>query len=221
MKINLIKVLIVLTVVLLLQAWLMTHSKFHFAEFPDQLAELAELAEFPDQLRVKDIIWNFSRWVPDTIERKFYQISRVRQNTINLGGNTLVDEGIQLVSVSDFIIYAPRALYLGLLSPLPRFWSGEGSTPAMTMARKIVGVITVVFYICLVGFIASIQMFRRNPAFLAIIVICLFGILLYSYTHPNTGTLLRYRYGFYMLLVVFGASNIVQALLSWFNHRKS
>ena len=48
----------------------------------------------------------------------------------------------------------------------------------------------------------------------------IFGILLYSYTHPNIGTLLRYRYGFYTLLVAFGASNIVQTILSWLTHRK-
>ena len=223
MKINLVKVSIVLVALLLFQWWLMSYSVVPFAEFSDQNRVTDQISN-QDQIVLKktnEVIWYFSRWVPDSIERKFYQISIVRRNSINLGGNTLIDEEIQLLSVTDFITYAPRALQLGLLSPFPRFWSGEGSTQAMTMARKIVGATTILFYICLVGLIMSIKMFRRNPAFLAIIVICIFGILLYSYTHPNTGTLLRYRYGFYMLLVAFGASNIVQTILSRLTHRKS
>lgn len=192
----------------------MSYSVVPFAEFSDQ-------NRVTDQVLNQDneIVWVFSEWVPDSIERKFYQLSRIRQNIINLGGNSLIDEDVKLLAISDFIIYAPRAFQLGLLGPLPRFWTGEGSSSAMTMARKIVGVTTIFYYICLVGLIKSIQMFRRDPAFLAIIVICIFAIMLYSYTHPNTGAFLRYRYVFYMLLVSFGLAYIVQMLQIWIKSR--
>ncbi len=221
MKINLVKVSIVLVALLLFQWWLMSYSVVPFAEFSDQNRVTDQISN-QDQIVLKktnEVIWYFSGWVPDSIERKFYQFSRVRQNIINLGGSSLIDEDVPLLNIPDFIIYAPRAFQLGLLGPLPRFWTGEGSSSAMTMARKIVGVTTIFYYICLVGLIKSIQMFWRNPGFLAIIVICISAIMLYSYTHPNTGALLRYRYVFYMLLVSFGLAYVVQRLQIWIKSR--
>lgn len=224
MKTNLVKLLLPLGVVLLFQAWMIKNHSIWFAEFPEQLSEQLS---FSDQANIialnakNEIVWYFSKWIPDSVEKKFYQISIVRRNQNLIGGNTLIDKDVELNSVSAFVMYLPRALQFGLLSPWPRFWTGEGSTPAMTMARKIVGVTTVFFYICLVGLLACVYKFRHKPEFIAVIVICFFGILLYSYTHPNAGTLLRYRYGFYMLLVAFGAANIVEVLLTRFNVSKS
>jgi len=219
MKINPVKVSIVLVALLLFQWWLMNYSgvQTKFVEFSDpQRLRVADQISKQDKIvtRGKEdkVLWNFSGWALDSIERKLYQLSSVRRNIILIGGRTSVDEDVNLVSVSDFIIYTPRAFQLGFLGPLPRFWSGEGSSTAMTMARKIVGVTTIFYYICLVGLITSIQMFRRNPAFLAIMVICIFAILIYAYSHPNTGAFLRYRFGFYMLLVSFGLAHIVQTL---------
>ena len=228
MKINPVKVSIVLVALLLFQWWLMNYSgaQTKFAEFSDSHRLLLDASFFKssqDKImtiggkgtafdETEEVVWSFSGWTLDSIERKLYQLSIVRRNIISIGGRTSVDEDVNLVSVSDFIIYTPRALQLGFLGPLPRFWSGEGSSTAMTMARKIVGVTTIFYYICLVGLITSIQMFRRNPAFLAIMVICIIAILIYGYSHPNTGALLRYRFGFYMLLVSFGLAHIVQTL---------
>ena len=193
----------------------MNYSVVPFSEFSDHGFSNDQVV----MIKSNEVLWNFSDWSSYSIERKFYQLAIVRRGIINLGGTSLIDQDVQLKSISDFIVYTPRAFQLGFLGPLPRFWSGEASDTANTMARKIVGVFTIFYYICLVGLIKSIQMFRRKPAFLAIIVICIVAIMLYSYTHPNTGALLRYRYGFHMLLVSFGLAHIVQRLQTWLKSR--
>ena len=136
-----------------------------------------------------------------------------------IGGNTQIDKDVKMESIIDFWMYVPRAFQVGMFSPMPQFWSGEGSSPAMTMARKILGAATLFFYFCLVGLFLGAYRFWRSPAFWAIAVVCLSGILLYSFTHPNVGTLIRYRYGFYMLLVAFGAATIPDGLLSRVKHK--
>lgn len=160
--------------------------------------------------RTKEILWTYSGWLPDVIETKFYQISRVRRGSLNSGGNTLIDKDIWLKSTAEFVRYLPRAIQVGLLSPFPEFWSGEGSTTAMTIARKIVGAVTFVYYIFLIGLLCALIKHIRNVQFLSILIFCLPAVMLYSYSYANVGALLRFRYGFYMLLVSFGLAFIVQ-----------
>lgn len=157
--------------------------------------------------------WEFNRLVPDFIERKFHHIYIVRRGAILNGGNTVVDADIPLNSVSSFVQYFPRALQIGLLSPTPELWGGQGSTQAMTMARKVIGIIMPVFYICLLGAIIGIFIHRSNFKLWVMFFYSLFGILIYVYAYPNIGTLMRYRYVFHMTVISFGLATIVEVSL--------
>lgn len=117
-----------------------------------------------------------------------------------------MDADWQLDSVGSVLSYIPRALQLGLFSPFPELWGGQASTPAMTMARKVVGGVTLVFYVCLLGLAFGLWRMRKNQSLWVMVGACLTGILVYAVTYPNIGTLIRYRYGFYMLLIGFGAA---------------
>lgn len=168
--------------------------------------------------RIGTTVWEYSRWVPDSVEKKFYIISQIRGGSIHSGGNTLIDKKY-LTSVNEFIFYLPRAFQIGLFSPFPQFWSGEGTTPAMTMARKIVGIATLFFYFCFFCLCGAIISHRKNTFFCMTLVFCIVGILLYSYVSVNTGTIMRTRYGFYMLFVSFGFAHLVQLLQSYLKNR--
>lgn len=159
--------------------------------------------------------WERSYWLPDFVERKLYHLSVARLGAIMTGGNTVVDTDVRLNSARAFVEYFPRALQLGLLSPFPNLWRGEASTPVMTMARKIMGATTVVFYFFLLGLLVGVISHRKNLITWIILMFCFLGILMFSYTYPNVGTLLRFRYGFYMLLIAFGAANIAEMFLRW------
>jgi hypothetical protein len=85
----------------------------------------------------------------------------------------------------------------------------------MTMARKVVGGVALFFYVCLIGLGMGLWQLRRNMLLWVMIGVCLFGILIYALTYPNIGTLMRYRYGFYMLLVSFGLASWCEL---WLRH---
>lgn len=150
--------------------------------------------------------YQHSDWLPWAFEKHVYQIAMVRANSLTLGGNTLVDASYRFDSLMSFLSYFPRALQIGLLSPLPNLWVGQGSTPAMTAARKIMGPVTVVFYFSLVGAIMGVYFLRKRPSFWITYLNLLLGILVFAVITPNVGTIIRYRYGFYMLLVAIGVA---------------
>ncbi len=150
------------------------------------------------------------------IEDRFYRIASIRRGVISTGGNTLVDIDVPFNSVSAVVRYIPRALQLGIFSPFPKFWSGEASTPAMTMARKVVAGVTFLAYVCLVGLGIGLWWMRNNLSLWVMIGSCLMGILIYAVTYPNIGTMIRFRYGFYMLLIAFGVAFLFDL---WVKHK--
>lgn len=202
------------------QGWLAKYIVVDYAEFPPARIVLAGAGAGAGtgtgtETETGRELWNRTAWVPEVLEKKLFQISVARRAAITIKGNTLVDADVELDSAKAFAEYLPRAFQLGLLSPLPEFWRGEGSTPAMTVARKIMGGVTSIFYVCLVGLLAGIAIFRKNLSFWIILSFCLLGILVYAFTMPNVGSLMRYRYGFYMVLISFGAASIAELMLNW------
>ena len=152
-------------------------------------------------------VWNKTSWLPSFVENRLYQIAYLRWSTIAHGGGSLIDSDRLFVSGVEVLAYIPRALQVGVLSPFPNLWYGQASTPALTIARKVAGSVTIVFYICLIGSVAGIAQMRARPEVWAMVGLCLMGILVYAITTSNIGTLIRFRYGFYMLLVGFGAAH--------------
>lgn len=231
MKNNILFFVFLILVLLIFQGWLAKHHVTEFAEFPpgkDGEVSFKSAGSVVTQEvslggamveKGGEPLWNRTRWVPDAFEKKLFQISVARQGAVVTKGNTLVDADVRLNSVTAFAAYLPRAFQLGLLSPLPELWGGEGSTPAMTMARKIMGGVTIIFYVCLAGLLAGMVLFRKNLGFWTVLTFCLLGILVYTFTMPNVGTLLRYRYGFYMVLISFGAASIVEMMFAWRDSR--
>ena len=202
---------------LLFQGWL---AKFHGVKYAD-LPEVKSEEEADVVARARKADWVRTWGIPETLERKLYQLAELRRIiTLCYGGNTLIDGEVQFNSAKDFPLYLPRALQVGLLSPMPELWGGEGSSPAMTLARKIVGVVTCFFYVCLMGLSAGLFLFRGNLSLWIILVFCSLGILVYTFTYPNVGTLMRYRYGFHMTLISFGAAVVLDQVLAWRGKRR-
>ncbi len=194
------------------QGWLSVSHGVKYADLP--------MVDSSRETR-SEVRWVRTGWIAEVLEEKFFELSERRRLVIECcGGNTVLDSAVQLNSVTDFLMYLPRALQVGLLSPMPGLWGGEGSSPAMTLARKIVGMVTCLFYVCLIGLSAGVFLFRRNLSLWIIFVFCLLGILVYSFTYPNVGTLMRYRYGFHMTLISFGAAVVLEQVLDWRQKRR-
>lgn len=199
--------------VLMFQLWLV---KFHTPYEPISIPESVSADSFPESVSADSyaewvkrnpFLWKRTNWVPQVVEERFYRLAIAREGAKSQAGNTLVDARWRLDSTGAILEYLPRALQLGLLSPFPELWTGLASTPAMTMARKVMGGVTLFFYVCLLGLGVGLWQLRRNMLPWVMIGVCLIGILTYALTYPNIGTLIRYRYGFYMLLVGFGLAS--------------
>ena len=193
---------------------------------PIESVESVESVE-TDSLLVKQNIlqnknnnWISAEWLPDRIERKLYTIFITRIGAINTGGYSVVDREISLNNAVSFITYFPRALQLGLFSPLPQLWLEDASTPVMTLARKIIGAMTFVFYFFYLGLVMGILSRRKNMVMWLTLTFCMIGILTFSYSYPNIGTLLRFRYGFYMILIAIGAAYIFEMASEFFKYQK-
>lgn len=170
-----------------------------------------------NRVDLSNIPWVRSGWLPIAIEQRLYTIATARAAAIYQGGNSLVDADRHLDSVGAMVEYIPRAFTLGLFSPFPDLWGGAGSTPAMTMARKLAGVVTLLSYFCLLGVVFGLIRNQRNLACWVMFVASIIGILFFAVTYPNVGTLIRFRYGFYMLLVGFGGAYWCDI---WLKHKR-
>ena len=160
-----------------------------------------------------DITWESSALIPDRIEETLYRISIARAGAISQGGNSLIDTDYKLNSVGAFVRIMPRAFQVGMFSPFPDLWVGNASTPAMTIGRRIVGIMTVFYYLCLTGTLMTILRLRSNSSIWVTATVCVVGIVIYYLSYPNIGTLIRYRYAFYMLLVAFGSAGWARLVL--------
>jgi hypothetical protein len=163
--------------------------------------------------------WQNSGWLPSSIERRLYGLHVVRYGVLISGGNSLVDADYQFNSLGALLAYMPRALQLGLLSPSPDFWSGVGSTPAMSLARKLIGPLTVVLYICLFGSLWGLYLMRRHTAAWILVAACLISIQFYALVYPNIGALMRFRYAPFMLLIAFGVATYAHLITCWHQKR--
>ena len=161
------------------------------------------------------IVWIDSKVFPDFIEKYFNRLYSIRLDVLDSGGNSLIDKDVPMNSMESYFTYFPRALQVGFLSPLPNLWSGEGSTPAMTIARKVMGIIALFFYIFLLVFLIMIIKNRRDFNLWVVTGFCLIGMLVYTYGYPNVGTLMRFRYTFHTLLMSIGVAQIISMVALW------
>lgn len=172
------------------------------------MQEASDLVSYP-----KTIVpaWQFSAPAVSFLDDFIYRISLFRFNNISLGGTTIIDN-ILFNNVTDFILYFPNAFLNGLFSPFPKFWYGESSSLHMTYAKIIIGFITFFSYFLIFIFAFSGWKRRLDPKFIYLCLILIGGICLIGYSCVNTGTLLRYRYIFYILILCFGLSFLIEKL---------
>jgi 4-amino-4-deoxy-L-arabinose transferase-like glycosyltransferase len=162
-------------------------------------------------------LWSRSEWIPLFMESRFLQIATSRRNSIDLKGGTAIDHDQQFTSAGAVIEYIPRALFVGLFSPFPEHWGGEGSTPALTLGRRVVGVLTFLSYPCLAG-VLLLLLRKKEYGLWVLIFFCMFQILILALAFANVGTIMRYRFGFHNLLVALGFAML---FCVWLENKRS
>lgn len=114
---------------------------------------------------------------------------------------SLLDADAEFRYVSDLLRYLPRALEIGMWAPFPSMWLSAGKRVG-SVGKIVSGFETFAVYILQ---LLAVWALVREPRsltlwFVAIVFVC--GVTALGFVIPNVGAIYRFRYVFWILLVV-------------------
>lgn len=125
-----------------------------------------------------------------------------------------IDPDVKLMSTSDLIRYAPRAVAIGLFAPFPNMWFVTGSTVGLS-GRVLAGLEMITTYaIELLAVVALCQRWRQLSLWLLFSIVTM-GLTSLGLVVVNIGTLYRLRY-LYLILLIIPAAAALEYFLDWF-----
>ena len=156
--------------------------------------------------------WQSSAIFPDYVDRQFARLYgyRLHFQLYNPVAGSAIDNNVSLNSVEKMLRYLPRNFQVGTFSPFPSMWFAEGANAATTMMRKIIGLEMSLVYLALFGLVPAAYFWGRKVEFWIMAGFFLYIVTIVVYAIPNVGTMMRYRYGPYMVLVGIGLIALVK-----------
>jgi hypothetical protein len=143
--------------------------------------------------------------------------ARYRFAAIYAESGSNIDSGVRLRSPVDIVRYLPRAFQIGWWAPFPDTWAASGMSVGVA-GKLLAGAETLVMYAFeLLALVAVLRPPRRLAAWL-LLSIAAFGVTLLALVVPNVGALYRFRYTFWVLLIVLGVKGFESA---WESFRKA
>jgi len=124
-----------------------------------------------------------------------------------------VDRGVRFNDFKSLILYLPRAFAIGCCAPFPDMWLTAGRRVG-SAGKLLSGVETLVMYVFgLLALVGVLRPPRRLAAWLLLSVTA-FGVTALGLVVPNVGALYRFRYTFWVLLIVLAAKGFESVLTS-------
>lgn len=156
--------------------------------------------------------WSYTPYLPTLVDNELKKLymQRIYFYSIQHSANSTFDIDIELNSFRKLVGYAPRAIQVGLLSPFPSSWFAKNPSQLSNLMHIIAGLEMLFIYICLIGFVYSIFIWKNKLEFWLFICFSFYFTLIPTYAIPNIGSLIRYRYGAIMLLVAIGISALLK-----------
>jgi hypothetical protein len=139
----------------------------------------------------------------DVMAKKF---SKVRSGftKVNMNAGSAIDKDLQYDGIYSMLVYLPRALQLGFLSPFPNSWLDDGAEVGR-IGSVLAGAETFIWYFIYLGFIYS---FIKNPiGIFPLLMVFLIGfsiIVLLGYVVPNIGAIYRMRQAYMIPFYIYG-----------------
>lgn len=139
---------------------------------------------------------------------------RYRFTAIYSESGSNIDPDVRFRHLGDLFRYLPRAFEIGLWAPFPRTWADAGRRVG-NAGKLLSGAETLVMYVFeLLALVAVVRPPHRLAAWL-LLSISVFGVTLLGMVVPNVGALYRFRYTFWLLLIILGAKGFEAALTSY------
>lgn len=141
------------------------------------------------------------------VDRTSLALSTARERYVlsdTLSGSG-IDDTVSPRGIRGWLAYVPRAAAIGLWAPFPAMWLRPGGAVG-TVGRAVAGVETLAMYIIELLALVAVAMKPRRLSAIFLVLIATFGVTLLALVVTNAGTLYRFRYPFWILLIVAGAS---------------
>ncbi|HEY0083032.1 MAG TPA: hypothetical protein VGB61_09600, partial [Pyrinomonadaceae bacterium] len=140
--------------------------------------------------------------------------ARYKYNTSYPESGSAIDRNVEYKNLKNLILYLPRAVAIGFWSPFPAMWFGAGRNVG-SAGRLMSGVETLLMYLCQLLVLVGIRRAPRClPAWL-LLSITLFGVTVLGLVVSNVGTLYRFRFVFWMLLIILGVKGFESIAATW------
>ena len=194
MKVSLI---IIATILIIHQYALSSSSKQEYYAVPIQQQQHQQQQQ-QQQLQWLKIAW-IEELLPESLRVSLaHQFDQVRQSFIRSypHAGSMLDGDVRFYTITDILIYLPRAVQTGYLAPYPDMWFAKGVSPGADIMRKLAGVEMLVAYsVFLAGIIGWILKWRSKSTLIVLSVLITGTALLVVQTIaiPNIGTLYRMR----------------------------
>lgn len=124
--------------------------------------------------------------------------------------SSIVDQDRLPAGSLEALLYLPRAVILGIFSPLPTYWS-YAFIDGGSFFYAITSVEAVIFYIGIVSLLLWIVR-TRNFFVLVPVAMSIFVMIVYGMAIPFVGALYRYRYPWWILLLCLGIAALISLL---------
>jgi hypothetical protein len=122
-----------------------------------------------------------------------------------------VDGDVRFEDLKSLIRYLPRAFAVGCWAPFPNSWVASGKRVG-SAGKLLSGAETLVIYVFQMLALAAVLLPPRRLAAWLLLAVTTFGVTALGLVVPNIGALYRFRYTFWVLLIVLGAKGFESIL---------
>ena len=117
-----------------------------------------------------------------------------------------------LLMLINFYFIFQNPYIFRYLVPCLNFWIDASGSTTMFYAKIVIGLTSIVSYILIFCFLFYFYSNIKNSNLLLIVIILFIALSLVGYLCVNTGTLLRYRFIYFILINCFGLSFLIEHL---------
>ena len=114
-----------------------------------------------------------------------------------------IDQKYVITTLEDLLRYQPRALTIGLFAPFPSMWFTSGAKLGLS-ARLLSGLETLFIYAIFPFSILGVWHTRRDLSAWYLVAVVLVSVMALGTIVVNIGALYRFRYAFWMIVIIFG-----------------
>jgi hypothetical protein len=118
-----------------------------------------------------------------------------------------IDREVQFGGPVDIIKYLPRAIMVGFLAPFPDMWLSMGKQVG-SGGRVLAGFEMLVTYVLECFALIALVLTRRRLASWFLFSVMALGTVALGLVVNNIGALYRFRYPFWIIIVIFGAGGL-------------